>query len=289
MIRKSPRTTWEVRLYQLCFQLNIRPLPLKTFLVHLEMAGILEPRYSFFEELPFKFLVDREAIIQRFEGERREFLWRIFEHSRTAKIWTRPDIEAIVASYDTDKRRILLALEYLDEKGCIELQPQRSVEVYGILHRDFDIEEQTEALFRIMQNREEYELDRIRRMLDFFESDTCLSGRLSEYFGEQGVDRCGHCSVCTRGKATLKATDRRRPLSAFDFGEITSELFQTADLDPTRSTIIRFLCGISFPVAARFGLYRLAHFGVLGDYPYREVAEWVECSIRWKRVKRFKS
>jgi ATP-dependent DNA helicase RecQ len=86
MIRQSPHTTWEVRLYQLCFQLNTRPLPLKTLLVHLEMAEILEPKYSYFEELPFKFLVDREAIIRLFEGERREFIRRIFEHSRTAKI-----------------------------------------------------------------------------------------------------------------------------------------------------------------------------------------------------------
>jgi ATP-dependent DNA helicase RecQ len=101
-------------------------------------------------------------------------------------------------------------------------------------------------------------------------------GILHRDFGEQGVDRCGHCSVCTRGKATLEVTVRRRPLSAFDFGEITSELFQTADLDPTRSMVTRFLCGISFPVAARLGLYRLADFGVLGDYPYREVAEWVD-------------
>ncbi len=282
MIRHSPRTTWGVRHYQLCVQLNIRPLPLKTLLVHLEMAGILEPRYSYFEELPFKFLVDREAIISRFEGERREFLRKIFEHSRTARIWTRPDIEAIVASYDTDKRRILLALEYLDEKGWIELQRQRSVEIYGILHREFDIEEQTEALSLIMKNREEYELDRIRQMLDFFESDTCLSGRLSKYFGEQGVEACGHCSVCTRGKATLEVTVKRRPLSAFDFGEITSQLFQTADFDPTRSTVTRFFCGISFPVAARLGLYQLADFGVLGDYPYREVAEWVDEEMKEK-------
>jgi ATP-dependent DNA helicase RecQ len=50
------------------------------------MAEILEPKYSYFEELPFKFLVDREAIIRLFEGERREFIRRIFEHSRTAKI-----------------------------------------------------------------------------------------------------------------------------------------------------------------------------------------------------------
>ncbi len=282
MIVHSPCTTWETRLYQLCSQLNIRPLPLKTLLVHLETAGILEPRYSYFEELPFKFLVDKEAIIGRFEGERREFLRSIFEHSRTAKIWTRPDIEAIVAAYDTDKRRILRALEHLDEKGWIELQRQRSVEVYGILQKDFEIEEQTEALYRIMKNREEYELKRIRQMLEFFESDTCLSGRLSAYYGEQEVEACGHCSVCTRGKAELAVTVKRQPLSAYDFKEITSELYQTADLDPTRTTVTRFFCGIRSPVAAHLGLYRLDAFGMLEDYPYREVAEWVDRKMKKK-------
>ena len=165
------------------------------------------------------------------------------------------------------------------KSGGLTIHPsmrRSSVEVYRILRRDFDIEEQAEALFRIMKNREEYELKRIHQMLEFFESDNCLSGRLSEYFGEQGVEACGHCSVCTRGKATLQVTVKRQPLFAYDFGEITSELFQKTDLDPTRSTVTRFLCGISFPVAARLGLYKLATFGVLGDYPYGEVAAWVE-------------
>ena len=46
---------------------------MKTLLVHLELAGVLETQYSYFEELAFKFLVDRDEIIRRFDGERREF------------------------------------------------------------------------------------------------------------------------------------------------------------------------------------------------------------------------
>jgi ATP-dependent DNA helicase RecQ len=276
MIEQSPRGTLEVRMFQLCLDLNIRPLPLETLLVHLEMAGILEARYTYFEELPFKLLADREAIISGMEGERRELIRSILEHSRTARTWTRPDIQAITASYGTDRRRIGLALGYLDEKGWIELQPQRSVEVFGILRRDFDVEEQAESLHRIMKDREQYELDRIRQMVQFFESDMCLSRRLSEYFGQPDVETCGHCSVCSRGKVRLEATVDRPPLSVFRFREITSELFKAAGLELSRSMVTRFLCGISSPVAGRLRLSRLASFGVLEEYSYRAVAMWVD-------------
>lgn len=275
MIRDGADETWEARPYQLCFDLNIRPLPLKTLLVHLEMAGILEPRYSYFEELPFKFLEDREQILRRFQGERRELLRAIFAHCRTAKIWTRPDVRAITDSYGTDKRRVLLALEYLDEKGWIELQRQRSVEVFAILKRAFDAEELTDRLYRVMKDRETYELERIRRMLEFFESESCLATGLSAYFGQDGVQACGRCSVCTGSRARLEITVERPPLHTFDFRKITAELFQTEGLEPTVSTVSRFLCGIASPLAARLRLYGLASFGLLEGYRYREVTDWV--------------
>jgi len=275
MVAENPHDTWEARPYQLCFDLNIRPLPLKTLLVHLEMAGVLEPRYSYYEQLPFKFLQDSEWILSRFQGERRELLRAIFDHSRTARIWTRPDIRAVTDSYGTDKRRILLALEYLDEKGWIQLQRQRSVEVFAVLKRTLDAEELTGRLYRIMKEREAYELERIRRMVGFFESETCLSSGLSAYFGQEGVGACGLCSVCAGEKATLETTVQRPALRTFDCGTITAELFQTEGLDPTADTVTRFLCGISSPAAARFRLYSLDSFGLLEGYPYREVAEWV--------------
>ena len=275
-LRESSAPTWEVRPYQLCCELNIRPLPLKTLLVRLEMMGILESKYSYCEELRFKFVAQRDAIIGRFQGERRDFVRKIFEHSRTARVWTKPDLQAIAASPEADKRRVLLALEYMDEKGWIELQRLRSVEVYGIVRRDFDVEEQTEALYRIMKDKEQYELDRIRKMVEFFESGTCLSSRLSAYFGEQGVEPCGRCSVCARGEAKLETTVEKRPLSALDFSDMTAELFQIEGFEPTHSSVTRFLCGISFPVALRLGLSRLPSYGLLEDYRFRDVAEWVD-------------
>jgi len=271
-IRNHPSSSWETRLYSLSPDLNIRLLPLKTLLVHLEMGGIMQSRYSYFEELPFKYLSDKDTIISRFQGERQEFVRLILEHSYTAKIWTKPDIEAIVAAGASDRRRILTALAYLDEKGWIELQTRRTVEVYEILKRDFDVEERTEKLFDTMKEREEHELRRISQMVGFFESRTCLSRRLSEYFGEKTGKDCGHCSVCAGEIAELKVTLELPPLSGFDFEETTSSLFQAVDGDPSDTLITRFLCGIRVP--GSYELSRLPEFGLLDRYPYADVATW---------------
>ena len=77
--------------------------------------------------------------------------------------------------------------------------------VFAVLKRAFDMEEQSKRLYRIMKEREVRELARIRRMVEFFESGTCLSSGLSAYFGQEGVGACGRCSVCTGEKAMLES------------------------------------------------------------------------------------
>ena len=275
IIKQNPSSLWEARLHALTSQLNIRLLPLKTLLVYLEIDGILKPRYSYFEELPFKYLIDGDSIIRQFKGERRQFVRAILENSRTAKIWTTPDIARIAASCSTDRLRIIRALEYMDEREWIELQRHRSVEVHEILRPDFDIQKQTAKLNDKALARERHELDRIRQMLEFFESDTCLSRRLSEYFGESGLQNCGHCSACTRGKAELPRTVDLPPLADHNFKEIAEGLFLRIASDSTDTAVTRFLCGIRSPMAARLKLYDLAEYGLLSMYPYQRVADWV--------------
>ena len=50
---------WEVMALRLSRDSNIRQLPLKTLLVYLELAKVIEAKYSYFAEYRFKFLQDR--------------------------------------------------------------------------------------------------------------------------------------------------------------------------------------------------------------------------------------
>ena len=71
---------WETMMLPLSNQTDIRPLPLKTLLVHLEMAGQVTPLYSYYAEYRYK--VDSEsALLSQFKGEPQAFLQTVFQLS----------------------------------------------------------------------------------------------------------------------------------------------------------------------------------------------------------------
>jgi ATP-dependent DNA helicase RecQ len=89
-----------------------------------------------------------------FEGERKQFVPAIINHCHTRKIWTTVDIQAILSSYNTDRQRILAALEYFEERGWIDLQSRQAVEVYDILTQVFYIDVMAEKMNAFFKNKE---------------------------------------------------------------------------------------------------------------------------------------
>jgi ATP-dependent DNA helicase RecQ len=271
-IKQNQGLVWEIKATALSNELNIRILPLKTLLVYLAMEKIIRPKLSYFEEYSFKFNTEPTAIIQSFEGERKKFVAAIMNHCHTRKIWTTVDIPAILNSYKTDRQRIIAALEYFDEKGWIELQSKQAVEVYNVLSQAFDLDEMTEKMDALFKRKERVEIQRIHDMVSFFESDACISRQLAGYFGEDiGNERCGHCSFCKGGQAVLKITRELKPLSHYDFSEVTSEFMQAVGDQFSEANLTKFLCGIYTPVFSKLKIRKLPHFGILESYPFMEV------------------
>jgi ATP-dependent DNA helicase RecQ len=54
---------WEFLLGPLADQSNIRALPLKTLLVQMELRGLIAPRYAYYAEYRFKYLLEPEALL----------------------------------------------------------------------------------------------------------------------------------------------------------------------------------------------------------------------------------
>ncbi|MFH1857926.1 MAG: RecQ family zinc-binding domain-containing protein, partial [Candidatus Omnitrophota bacterium] len=236
----------------------------------------IRPKWSYFEEYEFKYHTEPEDILNRFEGERKRFVEMILNHCHTRKIWTGVDIPAIVDSYDTERQRIITALEYFDEKGWIELQSRQAIEAYDILTQAFDADEAAEKMYALFKRKEGVEIQRIHTMVSFFESDSCISRRLAEYFGEHlEQQRCGHCSFCKTGRAVMQHTAELKPLSRFEFKTITDEFVQAMGDRFTEVNLTRFLCGITTPVFTRYKIRKLPHFGILEDYPFLEVSNWI--------------
>jgi ATP-dependent DNA helicase RecQ len=277
-IRGNQGPTWETKLTTLGNELNIRTLPLKTLLVYLDMEGIIRPKYTYFEEYVFKYLVEPSSIIDKFNGERKDFVEEIFNNCRTKKVWTYVDLQGILQRYaGADRRRVIVALDYFSEKGWIELQSKQTIEIYEILNPDFDVDTVGKKMRRLFRSKEEHEIQRIHNMIEFFESDSCISKRLAHYFGEDlDNDRCGHCSYCKAGQAVIRRTMELQPLGAFRFNELAGEFINTSGNHYSALNAAKFLCGISSPSLTRLNARRLAHFGVLEKYPFLEVKAWVD-------------
>jgi ATP-dependent DNA helicase RecQ len=275
-IKDNKGLIWEIKAIALSNTLNIRILPLKTLLVYLAMEKIIRPKLTYFEEYSFKYKTGATDIINSFEGERKQFVNAVINHCHTRKIWTTVDIPAILTSFNTDRQRILAALEYFEEKGWIDLQSRQAVEVYDILNQGFNIDDLAEKMYALFKKKESLEIKRIHNMVSFFESDACISKQLAEYFGEYlEKKRCGHCSYCKSGKAVLENTTELKPLSNFEFGEITSDFFRAVGEQFSGVNLTKFLCGIYTPFFSKLKIKKLPNCGILESYPFLEVKNWI--------------
>ena len=281
MIQQNNGFDWEIKLLSLSKELNIRILPLKTLLVYLDIEGIIRPKLTYFEDYSFKYIISPSEIVSNFNGERKNFINSIINCSYTKKTWTSVDIQKILFSYKTDRKRIITALEYLGEQNWIELQSKQSVELYDIRNQSFDIKQMTDKLFALFQTKEKHEISRIHEMLNFFESDSCLSKKLAGYFGEHlEFDKCFHCSFCKKGKrAHLQNTSELKPLTDFDFEELTNEFRSVIGKNITNKNLCKFLCGIYTPIFSKLKIKHLNYFACFERYPFVEVTNWINKNI----------
>jgi len=272
---------WELMLNQLSDQSNIRQLPLKTLLVQLELRGIIAPRFAYFAEYRFKYLLEPEALVAKFEGERRQFVEAIVHTSARARTWCTLDFDVLYRQHGADRARVVKALEYFQEKGWIELESKQMTEVYALLDPHFDAEALSAELHAYYKQHEASEITRIDNMLALFESAECLSQRLATYFGDrQAPQHCGHCSVCRGQVARLPEPPALAPLEQIDLSarcaEFSQRYTQLKGGAPSAECLTRFLCGISVPLLTKLKARQLPGFASLEAYPYAEVRARLE-------------
>jgi ATP-dependent DNA helicase RecQ len=148
--------------------------------------------------------------------------------------------------------------------------------VYDILTQAFDIDDMAEKMYALFKQKEILEIQRIHNMVGFFESDACISKQLAGYFGEYlEIERCGHCSFCKSGKAVLKNTITLKPLSQFDFSEVTAEFSRALGEQYSDNNLTKFLCGIYTPIFSKLKIKKLPYFGIFASYPFLEVRNWI--------------
>jgi ATP-dependent DNA helicase RecQ len=258
----------------------MRSLPLKTLFVYIDMENIIKPKYTYFANYSFKYNEEPENIIGRFKGERERFVTNIIDNCDTKKTWTYVDMDELTSNQRENRKRVITALEYFDEKGWIELHAKQSIEVYEIKNQNFDIDEITEKIYNLFKTKEENGIKRIDEMISFFEKDSCISKELAEYFNETlKKDKCGHCSHCKNGKITIEFSTNLKSLDDFDFELITADFRNKIGRDFSISNVTKFLCGIYTPLFSKLKIKFLPKFGILEKYCFGDVKNWISKKI----------
>ncbi|MGR5078294.1 RecQ family ATP-dependent DNA helicase [Photobacterium swingsii] len=268
---------WEIMMTQLSRETNIRALPLKTLLVYLEMEGVIEAKYTYFADYRFKTIQPIDWIVSQFAGERQGFVQAIFACSPKARTWHSIDFDALWQGYSADRKRVVAAMDYFNEKGWITLESKQMTDVYSINNLHFDTDKLALQLHSVFTQKETNEIDRLNNMLAFFESSECLSHRLAQYFADDNApQQCGHCSVCRNNIATLPSQrlDAELPsentLKAWcdPFIEAVEKQTQTK---PSPHAIARFLIGMTTPLNTKVKARQMSGFAKLEQYPFQHI------------------
>jgi len=275
---------WEVQLVSLSNASNVRPLPLKTLLVQLEILDVVRPMYSYFAEFKYKFIKPKAQILSQFNGERQRFVEAIFKHTAMKKVWGEPDFDTLFADYDCDRGRVITALEYLQDTQCIELESKRMTEVFSVNESALTDVNLTQKLHQYFAEKEQKEIKRIAALIRFFELDNCLSYNLSRYFDDQQApQQCGHCSVC-KGQVAKLAYSQQADWPSDDtlrqvLTNLQNHLADKVTAPLSDELLCRFLAGLSVPLFARNKTRQLTGFALCENFRYADIRNKVQALL----------
>ncbi|WP_432464613.1 MULTISPECIES: RecQ family ATP-dependent DNA helicase [unclassified Agarivorans] len=272
---------WELQLNRLSSAANIRQLPLKTLLVQMEMQGLIKPLYAYYADFRYKFIQDKAALLAMFKGERQQFIAAIFEHTQMKKIWGSLNFDSLYQSYRAERSRVVAALEYLHEQGLIELETKKITEVYQLNLSALAEPTLAANLHHYFCDKETKEIQRIAKLVGFFELDSCLSYQLAGYFDDrQAPQRCGHCSVC-RGKVARLSHSQipmvpNQSQLLSDLQGLQQHIHSKADGAFSQTLACRFLAGINVPLFTRLKIKALPGFARCEQQPYADIMTQVQ-------------
>lgn len=273
---------FDCAVYELGGRFDIRPLVIKTLLTYLELEGVIKSTGPFYSSYKFKPLKPSVEILARFDEERQTFLQNLLSCAIQKQIWFTIDLDEAVRKTGSPRKRIIAALDYLEQSGDLILEVSGGRLGYrkpGISR--LDTSELKEKLVGRFARREQSDLSRLQLVVDLVNHEGCKTGFLLDYFGEDLETDCGHCSYCLGGiNATLT---RKEPKSQKLNRDLAEKMRQLQEQHPqaleTPRQITRFLCGLTSPMLTKNKLTRNVLFGWIENCSFARIIKWVTANV----------
>ncbi|HEX2948142.1 MAG TPA: RecQ family zinc-binding domain-containing protein, partial [Armatimonadota bacterium] len=265
-----------VSLYELSQRHDLRPLVLRTALTYLELMGVLQQGTPFYAGYDVRPLRELSQILIQYPGEPGIFLAEIFQRAKKGRIWYGMNPDALAEMLGQPRRRIVRAIEVLEERGQCAVRASDLRQHYYRLHHTDDANALLTELVARFQKRETHEVERVRKMLALANHDGCLVNELVGYFGELRTEPCGHCTHCLTGQRVMLPDRQALPSLPADL-DVTGLRALRQELPGALGhprQLARFLCGLSSPALSKAKLTRHALFGTLENRHFHEVLCW---------------
>jgi ATP-dependent DNA helicase RecQ len=284
LVTNAYDSKWELQILQLSNAVNIKQLPLKTLLVQLELAGVIEPLYAYFADFKIKLLKPKDEIINRFNDQRKDFLQRIFNATEFKKIWGSLHFDSLLKDKTIERNRVIAALEYLQEQQLIVLETKGMTEVFKVNLNELADPSLSQALSDYFKDNEEKEIKRIATLVRFFQLDSCLTANLAKYFDDQNfienitLYQCGHCSVCRGQVATLQHSQVNVPWPSDEvlkkgMADLAERLSGKINQPLSLESYCRFFAGMTVPLFGRNKVRQIAGFGSCEQQRYQAIRD----------------
>ncbi|MDQ6955077.1 MAG: C-terminal helicase domain-containing protein, partial [Mariprofundaceae bacterium] len=259
---------FDVSLYELSIQHDIRPLVLRTLLTYLELEAYLQGGTAFYADYSFKPLLSSQEILSHFEGERHTFLRSIFLQAKKAKTWFNIDMEQAAQQLGSSRERIIRALDYLADQNMLAVKVSGVRNPYRLIKAPDDLMALADHLHQRALKREQSEISRLQQVLDLVGLEGCQVNALATHFDDPRQTPCGHCSWCLHQTAA-KSLVRIEPQINHEIWTQALKLRKEKAALHDVVSLVRFLCGVTSPQLTRAKLSRHVLFGALADIPFQ--------------------
>jgi ATP-dependent DNA helicase RecQ len=267
---------FDVSIYDLSGEHDLRPLVIETVLTYLELDGLIASTGPFYNEYKFQPLRPSGDMLARFDGDRQTFLRTVLRCAKSGRTWFTLNLTEAMRATGAERARIVTALNYLEEQGDLKLEVAGARQGYRMLAGEVDLKALTQTLAERFARRERQDLARLQTVLDFATHPACRTAYLLHYFGEPLDGSCGHCDICAGDAPASLAPVAARAIRPGEQQAIQNLKSERRPPLATPRQLARFLCGINSPAATRAKLKGHPAFGILSDVPFASVLETIK-------------
>ena len=267
---------FDVSVYALSTEYDIRSLVISTLLTYLELEGTIASTGPLYNEYKFQPQRTSAEMLEGLDETRQRFLRSMFANAKKGRTWFSIDIAATAESLNERRERLITALNYFEEQGDLTLKVAGLRHGYRFVQRPASADELVRNIHARFQQSEARDIARLGQVVELASMPSCTVRAVLDYFGESLDADCGHCDRCLGESIPPMPPVREPKFTAEERGMVTSLLAEKHPALASPRQLARFLCGLPSPAASHAGLTRDSRFGRIAHMRFGTVVDVAE-------------